>query len=82
VTIVDAVLAILPGIERQFIELRFMQGMQMEDVAEKLHVEERTVYNIRSRTLGKFAVALGWGRQHPAFARPAQVQGTLTGLQF
>jgi DNA-directed RNA polymerase specialized sigma24 family protein len=77
VKVVDAILAVLPGEERKFVSLRYFQGLPMETVARELHVEERTVYNIRSRALGKFAVALGWGRRHPAFEQPVQVQGTL-----
>jgi DNA-directed RNA polymerase specialized sigma subunit len=77
VSLVEAIMAILPGIERQFIQHRYFQGMQVEDIAEIFHVDVRSVYNIKTRALGTFVVALGWGKKHPAFERPAQVQGTL-----
>ncbi|HHW15376.1 MAG TPA: hypothetical protein GXX28_10670 [Firmicutes bacterium] len=79
ISVVDAVMAIMPKDERQFIELRYFQGRSMEDVAEALHVGDRTAFRMRERVLDRFAIALGWGRRHRRFMRPVQVQGVFWG---
>lgn len=77
VGIVEAVMAIMPGLERRFVELRYFQGLPMEAVADTMHCGDRTVFNIRGRVLDRFAVALGWGRRYRRWLRPVRVQGTL-----
>lgn len=75
--VVDAVMATMPKLEQQFVELRYFQGRSMEDVADALHIGDRTAFRLRERVLDRFAVALGWGRRHRRFMRPVQVQGAL-----
>ncbi|MDI6872133.1 MAG: hypothetical protein QME79_12475 [Bacillota bacterium] len=77
VAVVEAVMAIMPGLERQFVELRYFKGFPMEAVADMMHCGDRTVFNIRARVLNRFAVALGWGRRYRRWQRPVRVQGTL-----
>jgi DNA-directed RNA polymerase specialized sigma subunit len=77
VAMIDAVMAAMPGIQREFVQLRYFTGMQMEDVAEMIHCGERTVYDVRTKVLDRFAVALGWGRRHERFLKPVRVQGVL-----
>jgi hypothetical protein len=77
VSVVDAVMAIMPGLEKQYIKLRYWDGVDMRDVADLLHVGDRTVYDIRARALDRFAIALGYGRRHRRFMKPVRVQGLL-----
>jgi hypothetical protein len=80
VAVVDAVMAAMPGVEKDFINLRYFKGMRMEDVADVLPCGERTIYDIRTRVLRRFAVALGRGRKYPRFLEPVRVQGVLLAL--
>lgn len=55
------ILAALKRVEREFVRLRYVEGLPMRAVARALGRSERTVYHMRRRVLAK-AAALGLQR--------------------
>lgn len=54
------ILASLKRIEREFVRLRYLEGLPMKVVARALGRTERATYHIRRRVLAKGAAALGF----------------------
>jgi RNA polymerase sigma factor (sigma-70 family) len=60
IKVVDRMVSLLPPLERNFVDFRYMKGMHMDDVAEKLNISDRHVRRVKTRILRKLAIAFGW----------------------